>query len=101
MHQSYCVLQCLTCLPSLERVGYHSDCGCAAVLGTLACKEVFRLSTRRRSPALRKLQKIWLAQPQLLYAGQAMTNSAFLTSALCYMQCIRSQRAQGVHDAAT
>ncbi len=101
MHQSYCVLQCLTCLLSLERVGPDFDCCCVAVLGMLACKEVFRLSTRRRLPALHKLQKIWSAQLQLLYAGQAVTHCAFITSALCYMQCIRSQRAQGVHDAIT
>jgi len=88
-------------LPSLERVGHHSDGACAAVLGTLACKEVFRLSTRMRLPALHKLQKIWSAQPQLLYAGQAVANCAFLISALCYMQCIRSQQAQSVHDANT
>ena len=91
-------LQCLTCLPSLERVGHHSDCACAAVLGTLACTEVFRLSTRRRLPALHKLQKIWSAQPQLLYAGEAVANHAFLTSALCTMQCTWSQQAQGLHD---
>ena len=64
-------LQCLTCLPS-QQVGHQTDCACAAVQGTLACKEVFRLSTRRRLRALRKLQKIWSAQPQLPYEGQAV-----------------------------
>jgi len=97
MHESHCVFA-VSDLPSLEGVEHHPDCACAAVLGTVACKEVFRLSTRRRSPALHTLQKIWSAQPQLLYAGQAVANCAFLTSALCTIQCTWSQRAHGLHD---